>query len=72
MVLIVWSCCSVFNAFFQLTGCIVFIILLPTAAPRTQSAHYVFKGWSYDDSGLPNNVYIYLVGLLYTQFTING
>ena len=48
---------SIFNAFFQLAGCIVFIILLPTAAPKTQSAHYVFKGWSYNDSGLPNNVY---------------
>ena len=48
---------SVFNAFFQLAGCIMFIILLPTAAPRTQSSHYVFTNWSFEPSNLPNNVY---------------
>ena len=56
---------SIFNAFFQLTACIMFIILLPTAAPTTQSAHYVFTSWqTVPDFLLPNNVYASLWDLL--------
>ncbi|KAK9865548.1 hypothetical protein WJX84_006827 [Apatococcus fuscideae] len=66
---------SFFNAvsvFWQLTGAIVLIILIPTAAPKTQSAKYVFTTFYAEANGEPTNVYIFLIGLLYTQFTING
>ena len=60
------------QVFWQLTGALVLIILLPTAAVKTQPATYVFTTFSYEDYGNPSRTYIALLGLLYTQFTING
>ena len=50
---------SFFNAvsvFWQLTGAIVLIILIPTAAPKTQSAKYVFTTFYAEANGEPTNV----------------
>ena len=59
--------------FWQLTGALVMIILLPVAAVKTQPAKYVFTTFSYEvDYNNPSKTYVALLGLLYTQFTING
>ncbi|KAK9801877.1 hypothetical protein WJX73_006005 [Symbiochloris irregularis] len=63
---------QLFSVVWQSLGVVVLIILLPTAAPKIQSASYVFGTFSYDPANLPSDTYIFLIGLLYTQFTING
>ena len=61
------------QVFWQLTGCFVITILLPVAAVKTQPASYVFTTFSYEtEFNNPSKVYVALLGLLFTQFTING
>ena len=61
------------QVFWQLTGALVMIILLPVAAVKTQPAKYVFTTFSYEQEfNNPSKTYVALLGLLYTQFTING
>ena len=44
------------SVFWQLTGAIVLTILLPVAAPTTQSAHYVFTTFYAEPNNEPTNV----------------
>lgn len=48
------------------------VVLLPVVAPTHQSASYVFvdfQGVGITTTGIPNNAYIFFVGMLMAQFT---
>lgn len=66
---------NLFSFVWHVGGVLVLLIFIPAVAPTHQSAAYVF--WHFSDatsttSGISNNVYIFLVGMLMAQFTITG
>ncbi|EIE25067.1 amino acid transporter [Coccomyxa subellipsoidea C-169] len=64
-----------FAAFWMICGGIFLIILLPIVAPKLQTAEYVFLHFSdqsKDQLGVPNNFYLFLLGMLMGQFSYIG
>ncbi|BDA43078.1 Amino-acid permease BAT1 [Coccomyxa sp. Obi] len=58
----------------HVVGTFVLIILLPAVAPTHQSAEFVFTTFYNDTSasGVPSPAYIFLLGILMSQFTLTG
>lgn len=66
---------SIFSGGWHLVGVIVVSILLPCVAPVHQSASFVFtdfQGVGITTTGVPNNAYIFFLGMLMAQFTLTG
>ncbi|KAK9806449.1 hypothetical protein WJX73_008244 [Symbiochloris irregularis] len=66
---------SGFSVVWQLGGLFVLLILIPAVAPTHQSASFVFGKFftaAQSGSGLPSNLYVFLVGMLMSQYTITG
>eukprot|EP00891_Asterochloris_glomerata_P002201 jgi/Astpho2/2201/Aster-03190 len=63
------------SAVWHIVGVVVCIIVLPAVAPSHQSAKYVFtdfEGTATNAGDIGNNGYIFLVGMLMSQFAISG
>ena len=61
---------NAFSVVWHITGVVTLIILLPVVAPVTQSWSYVFTQFndiSFSTTGITNNGYLFLVGLLTAQ-----
>jgi hypothetical protein len=65
--------------FFALTGCyqlaasLLLIVLVPVLAPSHQSAQFVFTNFdtsTRDATGVPNNGYLFILGMLMSQYTV--
>ncbi|DBB05374.1 TPA: hypothetical protein ACH3X3_010590 [Trebouxia sp. C0006] len=64
-----------FSSVWHMVGTLVIVIVLLAVAPTHQSGSFVFGtfyGVSEVTSGITNNGYIFLVGMLMSQFTITG
>ena len=65
------------SVFWHVIGTVTLIILIPSVAPTRQSGSYVFTEFFKWDSaeitnGITNNGYLFLIGMLMSQFTITG
>ncbi|CAK0780294.1 hypothetical protein CVIRNUC_005001 [Coccomyxa viridis] len=69
--LALWNAASVV---WHVLGTFVLIILLPAVAPVHQSGAYVFTTFNSDTSasGVPSSGYLFLLGILMSQFTLTG
>ncbi|PSR87766.1 Amino-acid permease [Actinidia chinensis var. chinensis] len=60
-------------AAWNLVGVFVLMILIPTVAKEKASAKFVFTHFNADnDDGISSKVYIFVLGLLMSQYTITG
>ncbi|KAK9806414.1 hypothetical protein WJX73_003539 [Symbiochloris irregularis] len=66
---------SGFSVVWHFASLIVIIIMIPTVAPKHQTASFVFTKF-YDaaetKTGITSNAYLFLVGMLMSQYTITG
>lgn len=54
-------------------GVFVLMILIPTVATERASAQFVFTYFNTDNGeGISNKVYIFVLGLLMSQYTLTG
>lgn len=54
-------------------GVVVLMILIPTVATERASAKFVFTHFNTDNGdGIGSKVYIFVLGLLMTQYTLSG
>ncbi|KAK9915256.1 hypothetical protein WJX75_006770 [Coccomyxa subellipsoidea] len=62
------------SAIWHIVGTFTLIILLLSVAPTHQTAEYVFTTFNNDTSatGVPSPAYIFLLGILMSQFTLTG
>ncbi|GAB4822974.1 hypothetical protein N2152v2_010020 [Parachlorella kessleri] len=61
------------SVIWHVVGTAAFVIALPAVAPSHQSAKYVFSHFNHNpDSGIDNSFYIFILGLLMSQFTLTG
>ncbi|KAK1324689.1 hypothetical protein QJS10_CPA01g01379 [Acorus calamus] len=62
-----------FAAAWNLLGVFVLMILIPTVAPQKASASFVFTHFNTEnDAGIHNKLYIFVLGLLMSQYTLTG
>ncbi|CAL8461967.1 g1498 [Coccomyxa elongata] len=64
-----------FAALWMIVGGIALMILLPVVTPIHQSATYVFLQFDSNSKeiiGIPNNLYLFLLGMLMSQFSYIG
>ncbi|XP_044488024.1 amino-acid permease BAT1-like [Mangifera indica] len=60
-------------ALWNLLGVVVLMILIPTVATERASAKFVFTHFNTDNGdGIGSKVYIFVLGLLMTQYTLSG
>ncbi|XP_039116520.1 amino-acid permease BAT1 homolog [Dioscorea cayenensis subsp. rotundata] len=60
-------------AAWNLLGVFVLMILIPTVATKKASAEFVFTHFNTDnDAGIHSKVYIFVLGLLMSQYTLTG
>ncbi|KAJ0094831.1 hypothetical protein Patl1_15083 [Pistacia atlantica] len=60
-------------ALWNLVGVLVLMILIPTVATERASAKFVFTHFNTDNGdGISNKVYIFVLGLLMSQYTLTG
>ncbi|CAL8461962.1 g1493 [Coccomyxa elongata] len=59
---------------YQLVASVVVIALIPSIAPTHQSADFVFRTFntSTSTSGAPSSAYLFILGMLMSQYTITG
>lgn len=58
---------------YQLLASLLLIVLVPAAAPSHQSAEFVFTTFdtsALDASGIPNSAYLFILGMLMSQYTV--
>ncbi|CAL5221654.1 g3881 [Coccomyxa viridis] len=69
--LALWNAAS---TVWHIIGTAVLIILLPAVAPTHQSSAFVFTEFDSDTSasGVPSSGYLFLLGILMSQFTLTG
>jgi len=57
----------------KLLGVFVLMIIIPSVAPERASAKFVFTHFNSDNGeGINSKPYIFLVGLLMSQYTLTG
>lgn len=56
----------------HVAGTLAFTIALPCVAPTHQSARFVFTEFNTPDVGISSPFYIFMIGLLMSQFTLTG
>ncbi|KAK1269232.1 hypothetical protein QJS04_geneDACA017594 [Acorus gramineus] len=62
-----------FAAAWNVLGVFVLMILIPTVAPQKASASFVFTHFNTEnDAGIHNKLYIFVLGLLMSQYTLTG
>nr|GLL41583.1 amino-acid permease BAT1 homolog [Ipomoea trifida] len=62
-----------FAAAWNVLGVFLLMILIPTVATERASAKFVFTNFNTDNGdGIHNNVYIFVLGLLMSQYTLTG
>lgn len=64
-----------FSGAYQLLAAILVIFLIPFLAPKHQSTEFVFfkfYGTSESPTGAPNSAYLFMIGMLMSQYTITG
>lgn len=54
------------------TGVVLLIVLIPAVATQRQTASSVFTAFNKPDVGIHNNVYIFLLGLLMSQYNLSA
>ena len=54
------------------TGVVLLIVLIPAVATQQQTAANVFTVFNKPDVGIHNNVYIFLLGLLMSQYNLSA
>ena len=61
------------SVFWHVVGTFAFIIALLAVAPTHMSASYVFTSFNNGSGvGISNNVFVFMLGLLMSQFTLTG
>ena len=55
-----------------ITGALVLIITIPVVAMQRNSSSFAFTSFNNPELGLPSKPYVYLVGLIPSQFTTSG
>ena len=57
----------------MIVGVFVLMIVIPSVAPERASASFVFTHFNTDNGvGIGNGVYIFVLGLLMSQYTLTG
>lgn len=54
------------------TGVVLLIVLIPAVATQRQTASSAFTAFNKPDVGIHNNVYIFLLGLLMSQYNLSA